>query len=181
MPSRAARWISWITSRLKIAPSRNPGRQPRPAERRSTSSRALPSVSNSVIARRAAGRGRAASVRARVVDIEVVELARRAVAAEIARGAVLHLRALEQRRQLSHVLVAHGLLHAVGAEPGHAPAHVQMSLVDGVAERVARVAAYHEAAPLRHERAHVPNRAVHHDVHALHRYATAGRRATTDH
>src|SRR5215212_6005289 len=118
MPSRAARWISWITSRLKIAPSRRPGRQPRSAERRSTSSRALPSASNSVIAGGRVGPARRPSVRARVVDVEVVEPPRRAVAREVGRLAVVDLGALEKRRQLGHVLLAHLLLYAVSAQPG---------------------------------------------------------------
>src|SRR5215211_8431394 len=140
MPSRAARWISWITSRLKIAPSRRPGRQPRPAERRSTSSRALPSVSNSVKGSTSWGQTplgwlRVASVRPRVVDVEVVELPCRSVAFEVRRRAALHLGALQEPGQLGHVLLAHLLLDAVGAEGGDGPAHVQVRLVDRVAER----------------------------------------------
>src|SRR6185436_5740127 len=144
MPSRAARWISWMTSRLKIAPSRRPGGQPRAADRRSTSSWALPRTSNSVIAVSegpGVDRTGGSSVLARVVDVEVVELARRAIAAELAGRHAVRLGPLQQRRQLVHVLVAHLLLDAVRAEVGDPATHVDMRLVDRVAERLARVAA----------------------------------------
>src|SRR5688572_24353429 len=98
MPSRAARWISWIVLRSNVADSRSPGCQPGVPLRR------LATVSNSVI-----------SVLARVVDVEVVEPARRAVAPEVLRAGAGHAGALEQRPQLGDVLVAHLLLDAVGA------------------------------------------------------------------
>src|SRR5919106_1852970 len=213
MPSRAARWISWITLRSNSADSRSPGRQPRCEARRSSSSRAFPSVSNSVIsdasgdpvpgparsggrqartqggcnartgiapiedaawrssgaAEAGAGLPEAPLVRARVVDLEVVQPPRRAVAAELARLAVVDPRPLEQLAQLTHVALLHLLLHAVRPQTGDLPANVEMRLVDGVAEGVAGVAADHEAPLLRHEAAHVPDRAADHDVHALHR------------
>src|SRR4051794_35093565 len=126
MPSRAARWISWMTSRLKIAPSRRPGRQPRAAERRSTSSCALPRTSNSVI------KGTVplclASVIPGVVDVEVVELARRPVAAEVVRVDALHLGAFQKARQLGCVLVAHLLLDAVRAQVVGPATHVLVRL-----------------------------------------------------
>ena len=50
-----------------------------------------------------------------------------------------------------------------------------MRLVDRVAERLAGVAAHHERAGLGHERAHVPDGAVHDDLDALHRDPAAGR------
>src|SRR5215204_5578811 len=100
MPSRAARWISWMTSRLKIAPSRRPGRQPCAADRRSMSSCALPRTSNSVIGGQTPSRSdpfaRGASVLPRVVDVEVVELAGGAVAAEVVRVYALNLGAFQE-------------------------------------------------------------------------------------
>src|ERR671922_2182552 len=165
MPSRAARWISWITLRSNSADSRSPGRQPRREARRSSSSRALPSVSNSVMPLIGAG----------VVDLEVVEAPRRAVAAELSGVAVVDARPVEQVAQLAQVPLAQLLLDAVRPQAGYLPAHVEVRLVDGVAEGVAGVAAHDEAALLGHEAAHVPNRAAHHDVHALHRDAAAGR------
>src|SRR3954464_8306686 len=164
MPSRAARWISWIALRSKVADSRRPGCHPGcPLRLRRLS------VSNSVI-----------SVLAGVVDVEVVEPARRAVAAEVGRVGV-GAGALEQRPQLGDMLVAQLLLDAVGAEGLHRAAHVEVRLVDRVAERVAGVAADDEAAALGHERAHVPDRAAHDDVDALHRDAAPrGRVAVYD-
>src|SRR5205085_4429201 len=81
------------------------------------------------------------SVRPDVVDLEVVELPRRAVAPEAAGIDVVDAGALEQRAQLRHVLLAQLLLDAVGAEPRELAAHVDARLVDRVAERIARVAA----------------------------------------
>ena len=69
------------------------------------------------------------------------------------------------------VLVAHLLGDAVGAERRDVAAHVDARLVDRVAERLARVAADHQPAGLRHERAHVADVAADHDVDALHRDA----------
>src|SRR5215218_8089453 len=146
MPSRAARWISWIVLRSNVADSRRPGCQPgwplRP--------RLLPRVSNSVIG--------SPLVLAGVVDVEVVEPARRAVAAEVGRVGVVDAGALEQRAQLGDVVLGELLLDAVGTEALDRAAHVEVRLVDRVAERVARVAADDEAALLGHERAHVPHR-----------------------
>src|SRR4051812_33326005 len=61
---------------------------------------------------------------------EVVEAARRAVAAELAGRGMWDGRAFEQLAQLDHVLGPHLLLHAVGPESCHRPAHVQAGLVD---------------------------------------------------
>src|SRR3954447_23746632 len=119
MPSRAARWISWIALRTKVADSRSPGCQPGSWWRR------LVIVSNSVI-----------SVLARVVDVEGVQAPGGAVAAELLRRGVGQAGALEQRPQLGDVLVAQLLLDAVGAQALHAAADVEVRLVDRVAERV---------------------------------------------
>src|SRR3954447_26425662 len=123
MPSRAARWISWIVLRSKTADSRRPGCQD---------------------IRSAPCRGRAGRplVLPGVVDVEVVETARRPVAAELRRLRIGHAGAREQVAQLGAVLVAQVLLDAVGAEAAHRPAHVEPRLVDRVPERVTRVAAH---------------------------------------
>src|SRR3954468_13071371 len=169
MPSRAARWISWIAFLSNVADSRRPGCQPAWWYRR------FVIVSNSVM------RGPPwRSVLAGVVDVEVVEAPRRAVAAEVRRLDVVDPGALEQRAQLGEVVVAQLLLDAVGAERLDAPAHVEVRLVDRVAERVAGVAADDEAAPLGHERAHVADRAADDDVDALHRDAAARRGVAVD-
>src|SRR3954452_19305324 len=169
MPSRAARWISWIAFLSNVADSRRPGCQPAWWYRR------FVIVSNSVM------RGPPwRSVLAGVVDVEVVEAPRRAVAAEVRRLDVVDPGALEQRAQLGEVVVAQLLLDAVGAERLDAPAHVEVRLVDRVAERVAGVAADDEAAPLGHERAHVADRAADDDVDALQRDAAARRGVAVD-
>src|SRR4051794_10123930 len=107
MPVSAARWMSAMVARSKVADSR---------------SMVVPSV------------------RRRVVDVEVVELAGRAVAAEAGRVGG-HAGGREQLGQFGQVLGAHLLLDAVGAEGLHRPLHVDPRLVEGVAERVAGVAA----------------------------------------
>src|SRR5215211_3945082 len=108
MPWLAARWISWMTSRSKVADSRSP--------------------------RRAIVSG--ISVLPGVVDVEVVEPPRRAVAAEVGRVGVPDPGALEQRAQLGDMVLSKVLLDAVGAEALHPAAHVDVRLVDRVPERV---------------------------------------------
>src|SRR5919197_3993612 len=110
MPSRAARWISWMTLRSKTADSRRPGCQPAirggPRRWRSGSRSILPGV----------------------VDVEVVEAARRPVPPELRRVRV-HARARGQVAQLGDVLLAQLLLDAVGPEAAHRAADVQARLV----------------------------------------------------
>src|ERR1700747_2941915 len=96
----------------------------------------------------------AASLRAGVVDLEVVELPRGAVAPEV-RRVEREACAVEQRAQLGDVALSELLLDAVGAEPGDGSAHVDVRLVDRITECVAGVAADDETSALRHERAHV--------------------------
>src|SRR5271165_2033037 len=132
MPSRAARWISAITSRSKVADSRNPGCHP-PARSLAT----------------------AISVAAEVLDVEVVEAPRRAVAAELIRVGVLDARPSEQLAELLEVLGSQLLLDAVRAQLRDRPAHVQARLVQRVAERLTGVAAHDQRTRLGHERAHV--------------------------
>src|SRR6266508_962870 len=85
-----------------------------------------------------------------VVDLEVVELARRSVAPEPRGVDVVDPGALEQLRDLGRVLGAQLLLDAVRAEAGDRAVDVQARLVDRVVQRVARVAADEQAALLRH-------------------------------
>src|ERR1043165_6176004 len=165
MPSRAARWISAITLRSWRPASRRPGCQPDGAV-----VGAAAWVSKVVIA--------AASVR--VVDLEGVELPRRAVAPEGRDVEPGHPRPVEQLAQLLPVVVREVLLHAVGAEAGDGAAHVDVRLVDRVAERLAGVAADDEPPRLRHESAHVADRALDGDVDALHRDAAARRGVAAD-
>src|SRR6266581_5278035 len=80
------------------------------------------------------------SVRRRVVDLEVVQLPGRAVAAEV-RGVLVELRRLEQLGQFREVFVPHLLLDAVRAEGLDRALDVDAGLVEGVAERVTGVAA----------------------------------------
>src|SRR6476661_9321994 len=87
---------------------------------------------------------RAISEVPRVVDLEVVERARRSVAAELGGIDVVDVRLVEQRADLGGVLLAHLLLDAVGPEAGDGAADVEARLVDGVAQRVAGVAAHQQ-------------------------------------
>src|SRR5438093_8999818 len=114
------------------------------------------------------------SVRACVVDVEVVEPAGRPVAAELRRVDTGDPGPVEEVAQLGEVVLADVLLDAVGAEAFHLAANVDAGLVDRVAEGVAGVAAYHEPAGLRHEAAQVADRAADDDVDSLHRDAAAG-------
>jgi hypothetical protein len=70
-----------------------------------------------------------AIIRAQVVDVEVVELPRRAVAAELARVDVIETGPGEQLEDLVDVLCAHLLLDAIRAQSGHRPTHVEPCLV----------------------------------------------------
>src|SRR6202035_5944441 len=130
IPSLAARWISAITLRSKVADSRNPGCQP-------------PLTLAPI------------SVAPEVLDVKVVERPRGPVTAKLGCLHVAHVGAPQQLSQLLEVLLAHVLLDAVGAEAGDRPPDVQARLVEGVAERFPGVAAHHERSSLGHERAHV--------------------------
>src|ERR1700761_8228612 len=79
-----------------------------------------------------------------VVDVEVVQLPGRAVAWERRRGGV-DVGPLQQGPDLVDVLVAHLLLDAVGAQPGHAAADVEAGLVQRIAERLPPGPAPHAA------------------------------------
>jgi len=79
------------------------------------------------------------------------------------------------------VLVAKRLLDAVGAEAVHLAAHEEARLVQRVAERVAGIAKHDERPGLGHERRHMSDRALDHDVDASGRDAAAARGIAIDH
>src|SRR5437870_6079279 len=143
MPSRAARWISAMTVRSKRYDSRRPHGRFASADIRP-------------------------SVRGCVVDLEVVELPSRAVAAEV-RGIRVDLGRGQEPGELRRVLLSELLLDAVRPEAGDGAAHVEPRLVDRVAERIPRIPADDEGPGLRHEGAHVPDGATDDDVDPLHR------------
>src|ERR1700751_1459470 len=102
-----------------------------------------------------------------VVDAEMIEPARRAVAAELAeidlpRDAGF----LEERVQLLAMLLLELFLDAVRAQALHRAAHEKARLVKGIAERLAGIAQHNEPARLRHEGAHMADRPLDHDVGA---------------
>src|SRR5271170_6074864 len=164
MPSRAARWISAIALRSNVADSRRPGCQP-PA----TGSPASPLPPPPYI-----------SIAPEVLDMEVVELTSRPIAAELGCLDVVQLGALEQLREVLEVLCTHLLLDAVGAELGDRSANVQTRLIQRVAQRLAGVAAYDQRALLRHEGAHVADRPAHDDLGSLQRDPAARRGVAVD-
>src|SRR5215813_11009231 len=93
------------------------------------------------------------SVRPQVVDVEVIELARRAIAPEIgdidlAREPSLFQHLVE--RDL--VLIAHGLGDAVRPEATGYPAYKKLRLINRISKRIAGVAEYDQIASLGHER-----------------------------
>src|SRR5690349_24353959 len=116
------------------------------------------------------------SVAPGVVDVEGVEVAGRAVTAELARDDALDAGRGQKLRDLLAMLVAQLLLRAVGAQALHRAADVEAGLVERVAERVAGIAQHHPPAGLRHERAPVTHRAADADDGALERAAHGGRR-----
>src|ERR1700691_4017797 len=116
MPSRAARWISATTAGGKLACSRSTGGTASAGD---------------------GGEGRLVS--GGMVDLEIVELAARAVAPEISRlGRKLGLR--EQRLQRPAMLVGHVLLDAIRAQTGDAAADVEGGLVNRIAEMMPGIA-----------------------------------------
>src|SRR5262245_50869254 len=90
------------------------------------------------------------SVRAGVVDLEVVELTSGAVAFEFRGISIAQAGVDEQRAQLGDVVIPQLLLDAIRAEAPDVATHVHARLIDGVAERLARIAADNEPAGLRH-------------------------------
>ena len=112
----------------------------------------------------------------------MVELARRAVAAEL-RDIDLRRRARPCRAaRRSVALCSSRIAFSMQSAPRlfDLAAHEQPRLVDRIAERIAGVAEHHEIAGLRHEGRHVADRALHDDVDALHRDAAARRGVAVD-
>src|SRR3989442_3801963 len=91
-------------------------------------------------------RPRPPSVRACVVELEVVEPAGRAVAAEVRRVDAVDPGPVEEVAELGEVVPADVLLDAVGAEARDLAPNVDAGLVDRVAQGVAGVAAHDQAA-----------------------------------
>src|SRR3954468_20752269 len=114
-----------------------------------------------------------ASIRIGVVDVEVVELPRRAVAAERFRISV-DLCLLEKLRELLEMFAPHLLLNAVGPEARNLAAHEELGLVDRIPERLGGISEHHEMSGLGHESRHVADRTAHDDVDPLHGDAAAG-------
>src|SRR5262245_64905512 len=85
-----------------------------------------------------------------VVDVEVVELAGRAVALEGARVR-LDPGALEQPAELGDVVIGHLLLDAVRPQAFDLALDVDLRLVDRIPEALPGIAADHETAGLAHE------------------------------
>src|SRR5947207_15788511 len=97
-------------------------------------------------------RPRPPSVRACVVELEVVEPAGRAVAAEVRRVDAVDPRAVDEAAELGEVLPAAVLLAAVGAEARDLAANLDSRLVDRVAKGVAGGATHEAPAGIGHER-----------------------------
>ena len=110
-----------------------------------------------------------------VVDVEMIELARRAVAAELAGidlpSSPARVQQLARARRL--------LSLCIGFSTQSAPrlftsaADKEPRLVDRIAERFAGVAKHHQIAGLRHEGRHMADRSLDDDIDALHRNAAA--------
>src|SRR5262249_55972977 len=120
------------------------------------------------------------SVGVGVIDVEIIEPAGRSVAAEPP-GISLDARPRQQTLEPGDVMRRHLFLHAVGAQTLDAALDVEPGLVKGVAEAGAGIAAHNEAAGLRHERAHMADRATDDDVDSLHGDAATGARVALDH
>src|SRR5688572_6133868 len=114
-----------------------------------------------------------------IVDVEVIELAGRAVAFELG-GIGVHAGTLQQLAQLLDVMRGHLFLDAIRAEAFDLALHIEARLVERVAEVGAGVAAYHQAAGLCHEGAHRADAAADHDIDALHGNAAARAGVTLD-
>src|SRR5262249_20713656 len=112
-------------------------------------------------------------------DVEIVELAGRAVALEGARIG-LDPGTLEQPAELGDVVVRHLLLDAVRPQALDLALDVDLRLVDRIPQALAGIAADDEAAGLGHEGAEMADGAADHDIDALHGDAAAGRGITLD-
>jgi hypothetical protein len=109
-------------------------------------------------------------------------LSSRAVAAELAEIKVArNSGSLEKSMQLFAVLVLELFLNAIRAQALHPAAHKEARLINGIAESLAGITQHDQRARLRHEGAHVADRALDHDVGALERDAASRGRAAVDH
>src|SRR5437762_11317163 len=90
------------------------------------------------------------SIRIGMIDIEIVELARRAIAPERF-GVGLDLGLVEKLCELAIMLIAHFLFDAVGTKARNLTADKQLRLIDRIAKRLRRIAEHHQMARLRHE------------------------------
>src|SRR5437773_8689383 len=113
-----------------------------------------------------------ASVSVGVIDVEIIELAGRAEAAEVLRIG-LDLGLLQEAGELGEMMVGHLLFDAVGTETVDLASDIELRLIDGIAQGFARISAHNEMAALRHEGRHMADRAADHDIDALHRDAAA--------
>src|SRR3954471_6126758 len=75
--------------------------------------------------------GEVKSIRIGVIDVEIVELARRAIAAEVLRLGI-DLGNTQEPLEIGHMLFAHLFLDAVGAEIIGAALHIKPRLVDRI-------------------------------------------------
>src|SRR6476661_5427328 len=140
-PVAAARWMSAMVARSKVADSRSPSSSV--CWGRSWVGRTVSWGSEVMVMGMSL-------VRRRVVDAEVVKVPGRSVAFEV-RRVVGTARRGEEAAEFLEVLGFHRLFDAVRAQGGHASLDVDPGLVDRVAEGFAGVAADHEPAGLGHE------------------------------
>ena len=75
-----------------------------------------------------------------MIDVEIVELTGGAVAAKFL-GPLLTPSLFEEPGKLFEVMGLHVLLNAIGAEAGDLAAHIEMGLIDRIAQRLAGIAA----------------------------------------
>src|ERR1700749_4500951 len=110
------------------------------------------------------------SILSDVFHVEMIKPARRSVAAELTDiHRAVDAGGLEQPAELALLLLSERLFLAIGAQAVHLAAHIEMRLVDRIAERLAGVLQDHEVAGLRHEGRQMPDRSLDHDIDALHR------------
>src|SRR5258708_12791389 len=101
-----------------------------------------------------------------MVDMEVVELARRAIAAKAVRVG-LDLSPLQQGGDTGAILRIDILLDAVGAEARHPAGDEDLGLVERIAEVMIGIAADDERAALTHEQPHITPPPAPHTLHSL--------------
>src|SRR5260370_37276916 len=102
-----------------------------------------------------------------MVDLEMIELTRRAITPEFAwvRAAS---RPLHERFQDMVMFRTHLLLNAIRTEAIDRASHKQLSFIDGIAHGIARIPANDYLPGLGHERAHLTNRPLDDNYHPFH-------------